>query len=269
MKLELLPYIILCVVILLLLIVFKRNELVVKAGSSRYRRIMCLNEEQDFHRIHAQCYRFISRCNSKKNFDKLDLDEYLMYIIENNERNIGNIINKVEENNKKYHMYLNDIKSIKSVVTPRQLQEYKITRRGFKRIENKVCNSVKLKPTLEINILVIARYESPKKHNIYEKYYEYNYEKIKRLYYKVKDSISIKESYEYQKKMERLKMTDSLRYDILRRDDYKCQICGITAKEGAKLHVDHIMPIAKGGKTIPENLQTLCDRCNLGKSDKY
>ena len=64
-------------------------------------------------------------------------------------------------------------------------------------------------------------------------------------------------------------MTDSLRYDILRRDNYRCQICGITAKEGAKLHVDHIMPIAKGGKTVPDNLQTLCDRCNLGKSDKY
>ena len=64
-------------------------------------------------------------------------------------------------------------------------------------------------------------------------------------------------------------MTDSLRYDILWRDGYKCQICGITAKDGAKLHVDHIIPIAKGGKTVPDNLQTLCERCNLGKSDKY
>jgi hypothetical protein len=122
---------------------------------------------------------------------------------------------------------------------------------------------------LDINILVIARYESPKKNNVYEKYYEYNYDKIKELYYKVQSIINTKESYEYQKKIERLKMTDSLRYDILRRDNYRCQICGITAKEGAKLHVDHIMPIAKGGKTVPDNLQTLCDRCNLGKSDKY
>lgn len=269
MKLELLPYIILVILIILLFIVFKRNELVVKANSSRYRRIMCLNEEQNFHRVHAKSYRFITRCNSKKNFDKLDLDEYLMYIIENNERSIASIINKIEENNKKYKTYLSDIKSIKSVVTPRQLQEYKITRRGFQRIENRVCNSVKLLPILEINISVVARYESPKRNNIYEKYYDYNYEKIKELYYTVKDMIDTKESYEYQKKMERLKMTDSLRYDILRRDNYRCQICGITAKEGAKLHVDHIRPIAKGGKTEIENLQTLCERCNLGKSDKF
>jgi 5-methylcytosine-specific restriction endonuclease McrA len=75
--------------------------------------------------------------------------------------------------------------------------------------------------------------------------------------------------FEQQKKLERSKMTDSLRYDILRRDEYRCCICGVCASEGAKLHVDHIMPIAKGGKTVPDNLQTLCDRCNLGKSDKF
>ena len=67
---------------------------------------------------------------------------------------------------------------------------------------------------------------------------------------------------------ERSLMTDSLRYDILRRDGFKCQICGATAQDGVKLHVDHIIPVSKGGKTEPSNLRTLCDRCNLGKSDK-
>ena len=31
----------------------------------------------------------------------------------------------------------------------------------------------------------------------------------------------------------------------------------------------NILPVAKGGKTVPENLRTLCSDCNLGKSDKY
>lgn len=35
-----------------------------------------------------------------------------------------------------------------------------------------------------------------------------------------------------------------------------------------KLHVDHIMPISKGGKTEPSNLRTLCIDCNLGKGAK-
>lgn len=63
-------------------------------------------------------------------------------------------------------------------------------------------------------------------------------------------------------------MTDSLRYDVLKRDGFRCQICGATAKDGYKLHVDHIMPVSKGGKTELSNLRTLCERCNMGKSDK-
>lgn len=67
---------------------------------------------------------------------------------------------------------------------------------------------------------------------------------------------------------ERNKLTAGLRYDILRRDGFKCQICGRTAQDGVKLHVDHIIPISKGGKTEWNNLRTLCQECNLGKNDK-
>lgn len=269
MNFILLPYVVLFFMIFLLYIVLKRNILIVKAESSRYRRILCLNDEQEFHKIHAPCYRFSSQCNSKKKYDKLNLDEYMMYIIEHNERNITNIIKKVEENNEKYSKYCSEFGSIKSELTDKQLQEYKMTRRGFRRIEERVCNNVKLQPRLNIQILLSAKYISPKGKNAYEKHKNYSYEKVREMYLKTKEMADAKENFEKQKKLERLKMTDSLRYDILKRDGYKCQICGVTAKEGAKLHVDHIKPIAKGGKTVPENLQTLCDRCNLGKSDKY
>lgn len=63
-------------------------------------------------------------------------------------------------------------------------------------------------------------------------------------------------------------MSASLRYDILRRDNFRCQICGATAADGYKLHVDHIIPVSRGGKTEPANLRTLCERCNLGKGAK-
>ena len=74
--------------------------------------------------------------------------------------------------------------------------------------------------------------------------------------------------YKITSKKERLLMNDKLRYDVLKRDNFSCKICGITAKDGAKLHVDHIVPVSKGGQTTISNLQTLCDRCNFGKSDK-
>lgn len=63
-------------------------------------------------------------------------------------------------------------------------------------------------------------------------------------------------------------MTDSLRYDVMQRDGFRCQLCGATAADGYKLHVDHIIPVSKGGKTEMGNLRTLCERCNMGKRDK-
>lgn len=47
---------------------------------------------------------------------------------------------------------------------------------------------------------------------------------------------------------------------------WKCAICRTGLKAG--YHVDHIMPIAKGGRHEPRNLQLLCQRCNVRKSAK-
>lgn len=60
-----------------------------------------------------------------------------------------------------------------------------------------------------------------------------------------------------------------LRFLVMQRDNFKCCMCGASpAKDPAiVLHIDHIVPWAKGGETTYENLQTLCSKCNLGKSD--
>lgn len=66
------------------------------------------------------------------------------------------------------------------------------------------------------------------------------------------------------KKKERGKMTRSLRYKVLKRDHFRCKICGNTSKDSI-LEVDHIIPISKGGTSIESNLQTTCFDCNRGK----
>lgn len=58
-----------------------------------------------------------------------------------------------------------------------------------------------------------------------------------------------------------------LRALVLMRDGARCQLCGTTPQNGARLHVDHIKPWSKGGETVIENLQILCEPCNIGKSD--
>lgn len=62
-------------------------------------------------------------------------------------------------------------------------------------------------------------------------------------------------------------MGAKLRYAVLQRDGFRCQLCGATKGNGVVLHVDHIIPVSKGGLTEMSNLRTLCERCNLGKGD--
>lgn len=52
---------------------------------------------------------------------------------------------------------------------------------------------------------------------------------------------------------------------ILKRDGYKCVICGRGKKEGVELHVDHIKPKYLGGESTIENGQTLCAQHNFIK----
>ena len=60
-----------------------------------------------------------------------------------------------------------------------------------------------------------------------------------------------------------------LRFKVLQRDHFKCCACGASpAKDSSvELHIDHIIPWSKGGETEIDNLQTLCSKCNFGKSD--
>lgn len=66
------------------------------------------------------------------------------------------------------------------------------------------------------------------------------------------------------------------RMEILERDNWKCQSCGIKVQDESKgkwntpnkCHIDHIIPISKGGNSEPKNLRVLCRTCNLSKRDK-
>lgn len=60
-----------------------------------------------------------------------------------------------------------------------------------------------------------------------------------------------------------------LRFLVMRKDSFKCQFCGLSPaiKLGTVLVVDHIIPWDSGGETVIDNLQTLCEQCNGGKSN--
>jgi diadenosine tetraphosphate (Ap4A) HIT family hydrolase len=62
-------------------------------------------------------------------------------------------------------------------------------------------------------------------------------------------------------------ISGTLRYEVLKRSKFHCELCGISAKEKA-LEVDHILPRNKGGGDDISNLQALCYSCNAMKRDR-
>ena len=67
--------------------------------------------------------------------------------------------------------------------------------------------------------------------------------------------------------MSRKSTGKKLRFEILKRDKFTCCYCGRKAPD-VVLHVDHLVPVSKGGTNDPLNLITACADCNGGKSDR-
>lgn len=77
----------------------------------------------------------------------------------------------------------------------------------------------------------------------------------------------------------RRRINPRMKQDILKRDDYTCQICGISKQflddlcpglgDYLLLEIDHIESVASGGTGKDEdNLQVLCWRCNRKKGGR-
>jgi diadenosine tetraphosphate (Ap4A) HIT family hydrolase len=62
-------------------------------------------------------------------------------------------------------------------------------------------------------------------------------------------------------------ISGTLRYEVLKRARFRCELCGIPADEKA-LQVDHIRPRSRGGADDISNLQALCYSCNAMKRDR-
>src|SRR5918993_5749518 len=62
-------------------------------------------------------------------------------------------------------------------------------------------------------------------------------------------------------------VSGTLRYEVLKRARFRCELCGVSADVRA-LEVDHIVPRNRGSTDAPDNLQALCYRCNAMKRDR-
>jgi hypothetical protein len=66
--------------------------------------------------------------------------------------------------------------------------------------------------------------------------------------------------------MKRKPLSKKLRFEVFKRDSFKCQYCGAKPPK-VPIEVDHIVPVSNGGKNDELNLITSCFDCNRGKSN--
>ncbi len=260
--------IILCGVILLLpVLIFyivkiipKENEEVTKV-SSKIQNLIKLNEKYAFKKIKKN-HQIFEREFSRKSLNRVTRENIMKYHVENNIDSLRTDIENSISNLEKMDEYN---KEVERICNYESINSTNYSLKKFKKIENRVLKKlIHKKEEFMINLILEVNYQSSGGRVNESRYGICDFYELVDIYKQWQKG----NKYEETVKQERKIMNDDIRYNVLKRDNYTCQICGATAKNGAKLHVDHIIPVSRGGKTVMSNLQTLCDRCNIGKSNK-
>lgn len=197
--------------------------------------------------------------SSKAKYDRFDEYAYAQSVVARELDTYKEMVSKLEDSQAIESEYRRQVKAI----APSEYDNPE-----WVKVEKELFEDLTLKPKNDPELVVVFSYTSPAGRNHYEDETAYSFYQIKRM---VKEATLLKAKRKTRSatiQRERSLMTDSLRYDVLRRDGFRCVLCGSAASDGVKLEVDHIVPVSKGGRTELSNLRTLCDRCNRGKSDK-
>lgn len=209
------------------------------------------------------------RLSSKSAFDKCDLAKVVYSYIYNNAKAVQKAIFEIEDNAASYKQYEQDYSLNSTYVQKDEFDSLNlryIPFTIFTKSERKLIKRLKLhKPQTSFSYICIKVYDSPQGRNHYEYSECFDSDTIALWLLSVEDKMALEKSAIHQRSL----MTPSLRYNIMKRDGFRCVLCGRKASDDVILHVDHILPVTKGGQTVPSNLRTLCSVCNLGKSDKY
>lgn len=239
----------------------------VKARSRILKELEALNASTSFFEFESK-YTMRKHYDNKRNFNKIAPAYIMAADIRNNLIHFEDICEKTKRNRELYKTYIEGVSQISSSATEKEYKDLKLLGPFCKIKEKKLFKKATLKPLLDCKYTVIITYSSPKGRVKLRKEASFNFDNIFACLESVSRSRLDRNTYRILSCVERGEVSDSLRYDIMNRDGFRCVICGASANEGAHLHVDHIIPIAKGGKSVPSNLRTLCERCNIGKSAK-
>lgn len=187
-------------------------------------------------------------------------------VLHEKRKKFDDLLIKTEHNRNAWVLYEDRAKRLLATAkAPEQLPRRLFKDKSeFAEVERRLFSQGLLNPTLSLCVRVEWSYISPKGRKQQYQHQDYAENEIIALLREEQTQAEKRDSVQ----RERSRMTRSLRYEVLKRDGFKCRYCGRRAEDGVQLEVDHIIPVSRGGKTEMSNLQTLCRDCNRGKSNK-
>ena len=237
----------------------------IEHNSPRYLALLELNKQYDFSLDIANSYTYYIRVNTKAQLDRYNFDRFVENKIEEHPSECFRYIETLIRHREKYEKYKGALQTLPPPASEKETAGTDIPYDFYKKTEAELIKSATLHPCVDQKLICQCNYISPKGRTSLQRQQVYFLNDIVKRHAIVAQRLAEKNTKEGQRKA----MTNSLRYDIMKRDNFRCVLCGRSRSDGAVLHVDHIVPVAKGGKTVPENLRTLCQECNSGKRDKY
>lgn len=257
------------VVIIVAVILFfvglsKKYKNYVDKHSLALAELKVLNETYKFNDVQSFDFGFVF--DNENFYNDISTRDYLIYQLQFNINNVIVAINKAKKNKMLFEEYSNKVDSINSF---NQFSNIKIPflNKWLAKRERSIFRKKRLTPVVGFYIQVKLTLTNIRKVYITSKSYTFSESEVLKILDELKDRngnfYNNDDIWQSICRVERGKVTNKMRFFVYDRDGNKCVKCG----SRYNLEVDHIYPISKGGKSTPDNLQTLCHDCNVKKSN--
>ena len=248
----------------------RRNNATVSGTSAALADLQILNEQHRLRLIYHPPlrYEFVDRVNSKARYDRYDLRTFFLHSISNIEVEIRHNIEARLRNASCYAEYAVLYDQVGARLG--QSGSERLSAEKYNKIERRLYVKQKLnQPLSQADVRCTVTYTSPKGQNSYARALGWDFNGLRHGLDEVVRIRDSRATTQFLRQQERNKMSQALRAQVIGRDNSRCRMCGASVSDGVTLHVDHIVPVSRGGLTVDSNLQTLCQECNLGKSNRF
>lgn len=258
-------FIIIIIIIIAFIIFYKKYKKIILSSSKYLKELDYINNKYHFYEIEE--LKLTKSYDNENFYNTISPEDYLIYQLVYLQKIVNEQLERALHNNNMISFYQNDLNNIKynyeldskpKIVIPFLIKKI-IDKNKNKEIKHPVTDY-----TIAVVIILTninGRYISQKGTRFFRIKIE---DIIRRLNDKTNNRYKDKPIWDAISRVERARVSNKMRFAVYRRDHYRCVKCG---RKTADLEIDHIIPIAKGGKTEFNNLQTLCHSCNVKKGD--